>query len=498
MPMNENTNTGLANTTKEQYNQSGAQKLLVPFRAWLHKMLDLQEGLDREGTIISIKNNKKMQGANAWMLGCSIMIASLGLDLNSPAVIIGAMLVSPLMSPILGVGLGVAINDKDTFFTSLKHFGLAILIALVTSTIYFFVSPFGQVTSEIQSRTSPTVLDGLVAVFGGLAGIISITRKDKSNAIPGVAIATALMPPLCVTGFGIAEMLELLIAQGEFTIEKFNQSFNAIMGIIGGSFYLFFLNSFFIALTTYVIIRLLGFPMRSYVNPKEAYRNRIITALFSVIIILPSAWILYNLYALQKDKQEVNHFIEDYFPKACIKHDLTPLNGDTNKLIIQLLGRRITEDSISFFEDVLHQNYQLNNKVKLFPMQAELSMEDLKNSLREQKEEVITMIEAERQLTEEAIKKKKEKEEALQKKQRDSINIDKGLRLAREAFPDQLMSISYASQVKGLTDSAVVALPPTFIANWKYTRSASANNKKLEAILKVGTDFKDIQVWSAQ
>ena len=496
--MKGNTNGGLANNTQKQDPPSGFQGVLVSFRAWLHKMLDLQEGLDREGTIISIKNNKKMQGANAWMLGCSIMIASLGLDLNSPAVIIGAMLVSPLMSPILGVGLGVAINDKDTFFTSLRHFGLAILIALVTSTIYFFVSPFGQVTSEIQSRTSPTFLDGLVAVFGGLAGIISITRKDKSNAIPGVAIATALMPPLCVTGFGIAEMLELLLSQGELTPEKFNQSFNSIMGIMGGSFYLFFLNSFFIAITTYIIIRVLGFPMRSYVNLKEARRNRFITALFSVIIILPSAWILYNLYALQQDKQEVTYFIEDYFPKACIKHDLTPLNGDTNKLIVQLLGRRITEDSIPFFESILHEEYQLNNRVKLFPMQAELSMEDLKNSLREQKEEVITMIEAERKLTEEAMTKKKAEEEALQKMKSDSVNINRGLKLAREAFPDELMSISYAGKMQALQDSLVVALPPTFIASWKYGRRAKTNNQKLEAILEVGTDLKDIQVWSAQ
>jgi len=189
--------------------------LLRALREWLHQMFDLQEGLDREGTIISIKNNKHMRGANAWMLGCSIMIASLGLDLNSPAVIIGAMLVSPLMSPILGVGLGVAINDKDTLFGGLRHFGLAILIAIFTSTFYFFVTPFGQVTSEIQSRTSPTFLDGLVAVFGGLAGIISTTRRDKSNAIPGVAIATALMPPLCVTGYGLAELMELFFSRDE-------------------------------------------------------------------------------------------------------------------------------------------------------------------------------------------------------------------------------------------------------------------------------------------
>ncbi|NRA50395.1 MAG: DUF389 domain-containing protein, partial [Phaeodactylibacter sp.] len=218
---------------------------------WFRTLMDLESGLDREGTIIAIRNNKRMQGANAWLLGCSIMIASLGLDLNSPAVIIGAMLVSPLMSPILGIGLGVAINDKDSMFVSIRHFGIAILIALFVSTFYFFVTPFGQVTSEIQGRTSPTLLDGLVAIFGGFAGIISSTRKDKTNAIPGVAIATALMPPLCVTGFGIAEVFEIWIKRGSLAPDVFSAELNRAFGIIGGSFYLFFLNSFFIALTTY-------------------------------------------------------------------------------------------------------------------------------------------------------------------------------------------------------------------------------------------------------
>ncbi len=184
---------------KQSVVKSDFLKLLDSIREWWKELVDLQQGTDKENTIISIKNNKRVRGANAWLLMCSIMIASLGLDLNSPAVIIGAMLISPLMSPILGIGLSVAINDRDALYTSLFHFGVSILIALVTSTLYFYITPFGEITPEIQSRTQPTLLDGLVAVFGGLAGIISISRKDSSNAIPGVAIATALMPPLCVT-----------------------------------------------------------------------------------------------------------------------------------------------------------------------------------------------------------------------------------------------------------------------------------------------------------
>jgi len=197
------------------------------FGDFFYNLIDLRAGLDREGTIVNIKNNKKMAGANAWLLMCSIMIASLGLDLNSPAVIIGAMLISPLMSPILGIGLAVGINDNDALLLALKHFGIAIVIALVTSTLYFWLTPFGMETSEIRARTAPTLLDVLVAFFGGVAGIISGSRKDKSNAIPGVAIATALMPPLCVTGYGLAT--------GNWTFML-------------NSFYLFFLNATFVAL----------------------------------------------------------------------------------------------------------------------------------------------------------------------------------------------------------------------------------------------------------
>ena len=220
---------------------------------WFVEFIDLKEGMDREGTVITIKSGRMMRGANAWMLICSILIASLGLDLNSEAVIIGAMLISPLMSPILGIGLGVGINDRETLLDSLRYFVISIVIALFSSVVYFRFTPLGTFTDMIEARTAPTLLDGMVAIFGGLAGIISITRKDKSNAIPGVAIATALMPPLCVAGYGIAK--------GE-------------MDIALNAFYLFFLNSFFIALTSYLIIRFLRFPYKVHLDKKEGQRSR--------------------------------------------------------------------------------------------------------------------------------------------------------------------------------------------------------------------------------
>jgi len=285
-------------------------------------LTDLQEGMDRKGTIQNIKNNKKMKGANAWLLMCSIMIASLGLDLNSPAVIIGAMLISPLMSPILGVGLGIGINDKETLYISLQHFGIAIGIALFTSTFYFYFTPFGQETNEILSRTKPGTLDALVAFFGGIAGIISGSRIDKSNAIPGVAIATALMPPLCVTGFGMA---------------------NGNIEIIFNSFYLFFLNATLVALATFLIVRLLRFPMKQYESAQERRKMLLIVFTFSIIVTLPSLYILNQVWQEFNFKQKAEAFLNDYCGEENMEYidSWKVVQLDTiNRIAVKVYGSR--------------------------------------------------------------------------------------------------------------------------------------------------------------
>lgn len=293
----------------EEKVSSGLTKLWEGISEFFGELTDLSKGQDKEGTIISIKKNMRMRGANAWLLMCSIMIASLGLDLNSPAVIIGAMLISPLMSPILGIGLAVGINDKNTLSISLQHFGVSIAIALVTSTVYFFFTPIGSMTNEIVNRTAPTFLDASVAFFGGIAGIISGTRKDKSNAIPGVAIATALMPPLCVTGFGFANLIRYGVV---------NESFQGITHlnnweIVLNSFYLFFLNAVLVALATYLIVRLLRFPVKAFQNPKERRRTRAIIFGVSLILVIPSITILINVLQNIKSENQIKIALKESF-----------------------------------------------------------------------------------------------------------------------------------------------------------------------------------------
>lgn len=345
----------------------------------LKSLLDVRTGTDPYGTINRIKKNTTVYGANAWLLICSIMVASLGLDLNSPAVIIGAMLISPLMSPILGVGLSVAINDRKTLNTSLRHFGLAIAISLVTSTIYFLITPIGEVTSEILSRTKPTTLDVLVALFGGVAGIVSSSRKEISNALPGVAIATALMPPLCVTGFGIA---------------------NANLTIALNSFYLFFLNSVFVALATYLVVKYLRFPLKEHSSATERKQARRLIAFFSFLIIIPSVFILRNLYLENQEQQYIQRFVDTYFdtnPKAL---EWSVINGDSTKsIILKTIGKELNKDSLKVLENSLETfglgNYVLNvvtiddlDKEQIKKIQAEVSnFKDVAEELKITKQE---------------------------------------------------------------------------------------------------------------
>ena len=168
-------------TSNNLYNQQEDDNFIESFlkrvRDWFRDLVNLEKGLDREGTIIGIRKNMRMRGHSAWLLMCSILIASIGLDQNSPAVIIGAMLISPLMSPILGVGLAIGVNDKNMLSISLQHFMVSILIALTTSYLYFQFTPFGGITPEIDARTRPNTLDVIIAFFGGLALIIAKTKK---------------------------------------------------------------------------------------------------------------------------------------------------------------------------------------------------------------------------------------------------------------------------------------------------------------------------------
>ena len=327
----------------EKQQRTGGSDEVTPgqggIKLWFREFMDLREGSDREGAMATISSGKLMRGSNAWMLVCSIMIASLGLNLNSGAVIIGAMLISPLMNPILGIGLGVGTNDRSLLWEALINFGVSIAIALITSFIYFFFTPLDLFTPEMRARTEPTVLDGLIAVFGGLAGIISVTRADKTNAIPGVAIATALMPPLCVAGYGLTVALR---TGGDFTV-------------FWRSFYLFFLNSFFIAATAYLIIRLLRFPFRKYMNAQETRRSQLVIGIISVLMILPGYYILTDVLERQRNANAVEEFTTKYFPSSASSSIFDRRNPQEPLLIFPVTNRQVPTDSLPVYSKMLQE-----------------------------------------------------------------------------------------------------------------------------------------------
>lgn len=248
-----------------------AHEIWSTFIRKLKQLSHIEDETDCTATIESISSAIEFKGINIWILALAIIVASVGLNINATAVIIGAMLISPLMGPINGIGLGVGIMDVELLKKSLKNLGIMVAISLLASSIYFFLSPLSEAQSELLARTSPTIFDVLIAFFGGMAGIIATSQKKQSfTVISGVAIATALMPPLCTAGFGLGT------GQPRYFF---------------GAFYLFFINAFFIALSTFLIVRHLHFPYKSYVDPiRQKVVKRVIT-IFSIIVLTPSIFI---------------------------------------------------------------------------------------------------------------------------------------------------------------------------------------------------------------
>lgn len=296
-------------------------------RKFLSDIFNLRNTSDFEKTKQTISEGVSLRGYNLWILLCSTVLASVGLDTNSTAVIIGAMLISPLMSPILGVGLSVAIHDKQLLGRSFRDLLLAVVISLAASILYFLLSPLGVPTIEEQARTHPTLLDVMIALFGGIAGIVSISRQGQTNAIPGVAIATALMPPLCTAGFGIA---------------------TANWTYFFGAFYLFFINAVFISLATYLIVRYLHFPEKQFANTRDAKLYRRWFIILSIVALSPSIYFLYTVYKDEVIKKDVQRFV------------LTPIEKNGNEI---LKWEIVTKDTIKQIK-VYHSGRQLSDSLK--------------------------------------------------------------------------------------------------------------------------------------
>ncbi|MDO4707233.1 MAG: TIGR00341 family protein [Porphyromonadaceae bacterium] len=300
--------------------------LLTAFRQRLHYIFDLEGDKENERyTIEAIKEDVDFRGSKMWILVFAILIASLGLNVNSTAVIIGAMLVSPLMGPIIGFGLGLGIYDFELIKKSLRNLGLMTLISIATAALYFLISPLSQAQSELLARTQPTIYDVLIAFFGGAAGIVASSTRHKGNVIIGVAIATALMPPLCTAGYGLA--------QG-------NLSF------FFGAFYLYLINSVFIGLSTLIMVRVLKFPYKTFVDPEREKRIRQFVIAISVCTIAPSVYFGWQLISQNMAEVGAHRFVQEQLSNPAnqvIKEGLTMSRGK-GQLEVVLLGRELEAD----------------------------------------------------------------------------------------------------------------------------------------------------------
>lgn len=274
-----------------------ARGLFDRIRKFLIELLDFRSDTDRDSTIDAIIKDIPFKGATAWILICSIFVASIGLNANSTAVVIGAMLISPLMGPILGIGLSIAINDIDTLKKSLINFGVMVVLSVFTAFLFFWLFPLREESSELLARTKPDIRDVLIAFFGGLALIIARTKKGTiASVIFGVAIATALMPPLCTVGFGLSQ--------------AFLGNPNGL-SFAGGAMYLFIINTIFIALATFIVIKVLRFPMLKYANSEKRRKIARFASFVAILVMVPAGFTFYSVLKESTFKTDARKFIEN-------------------------------------------------------------------------------------------------------------------------------------------------------------------------------------------
>ena len=304
--------------------------------------INLHNGEDtREKVLENIKSNISFRGANLWILACAIVIASVGLNVNSTAVIIGAMLISPLMGPIVGAGFALAIYDFELLKKSGKNLLIATIVSLIVATLYFYLSPFKEAQSELLARTSPNIYDVLIAFFGGLVGVIAITRVEKGNPIPGVAIATALMPPLCTAGYGIA--------MGNFSYFL-------------GAFYLYTINCFFICISTFFILKYLKYKPIKTLNQRFEKQIRHGISVLILVMIIPSFYLAYNLLQENKYNQKVEQFISNEFTDKGYTLIFKKVRFNTNpkKIELAFLIKKFNSEETKLLNQKLME-YQIPN-----------------------------------------------------------------------------------------------------------------------------------------
>lgn len=413
----------------------------------------------------SIREGVSFKGTTLLILVFAIFIASLGLNTNSSAVIIGAMLISPLMGPIIGLGLGVGIEDFDLLKRSLRNLLIAAAFSILASALYFLISPVSEGHSELLARTSPTIYDVFIGFFGGAAGIFAIASKNKGNVIPGVAIATALMPPLCTVGYGLATW-------------QLNYFFGAL--------YLFLINSIYIGLATFIGVKVMKFSRLQSAVPERARRMRRLVYTLAILTLLPSIYLTYNMLTRERFEMNANRFVaeECRFPNTqVLSHSAFKDQGE-KEISITLIGKVLPQDSLELALANRLQYYGLSG-VKLNIIQGDAGERpDMESMVGHSVNQIYT-------LAQNALVQKQEAIDSLRqiitdRRKRDSISAQLAPEL-KVIYP-QISEIAVTRAVFG--QIATGDLDTANIALIRYNRPISTTSKAelqryLEARLKV-------------
>ena len=429
---------------------------------FLHDLFNLNKGEDdKNKTLDSVKNNISFTGANFWILACAIMVASIGLNINSTAVIIGAMLISPLMGPIVGSGFALGIYDFPLLKTSIRNLLIATLVGLVVSTLYFVVSPFKEAQSEILMRTSPNIYDVLIAFFGGLVGVIAVTRLEKGNPIPGVAIATALMPPLCTAGYGLA-------------IGNYRFFF--------GSLFLYSINCVFICIATFSIVKYLKYPSKEIDENKRKQVKYGITAIV-LLMLIPSIFFAYSLYEQQKFTQSVNEFINKEFTLEgnTVIYKRTSYSSTPKTIEIAFLSK-VPESTIDSAENKMI-DYGLPD-TKLYVMQ------DSSDNIQKLKSDILNEVKVSEFKVNEKDAKIKLLEEKIAKNTYDNEQI---LKEVNSIYPD-INSISVSNHTFYTENDSTENVIPVMIYNSDKALKTD-DQQKLKNWLKLRLDKDSVEIY---
>ncbi len=329
------------------------ERLLLIFKeiwAYIKSLTSIAEDTDSETTIVNITKGVEFRADNVWVLFFAIIIASVGLNVNSTAVIIGAMLVSPLMGPIMGLGLAIGISDNELLRKSLKNLFIMIVISLVASSLYFLITPLSDAQSELLARTKPTIYDVFIAFFGGLAGILASSRKqEKITVVSGVAIATALMPPLCTAGYGLGTGQLIYFV---------------------GAFYLFFINAFFIALATYLMVRYLKFPRKTFLDPATERKVHRSIALFTIIVVVPSIFIAINVIRETSFDNNAIKYVNDIQNNPVMQNvqiisQKRTFSSKGNEIILSLVGELLNSEQVAVLQKRMEEMGLKNTKLTI-------------------------------------------------------------------------------------------------------------------------------------